>query len=337
MIFYALAALAVGASAGIFLALRHFTRKRLPVWVAALHGIGGATGFTIVLLIVVWQPDFRLARQALYLLIATVALGSVNLLFHVRGVRHRTSLILMHALCAVSGVGTLLYAAVLPPAASAAQAPNTLAASSAAASQSASAAPAGANPGAESASALPAASAAPSASAAVETPKPAAQSSELSPELQAVLARAITFVNASAELSPESAAQIDAIASALSQHPEVTLLEVQGHADERGDEARNIVLTHTRAQAVIEALAAKGIARQRLHAAGYGSLCPADPACATNDAPAACHDSDHHANDRRVVFVPLRYGKTSFRGQVTCVRGMQLIPAADAQFNVVGH
>src|SRR5215204_5360058 len=112
MLLGALAALAAGAVAGIFLAVRHFLRKRLPVWVAALHGVGGAIGFTLVLLVVVQQPAFQLARQALYLLIATVALGSVNLLFHVRGVRHRTSLIVMHALTAVSAVSTLIYALV---------------------------------------------------------------------------------------------------------------------------------------------------------------------------------------------------------------------------------
>ncbi|HEY3496521.1 MAG TPA: hypothetical protein VGK73_17600, partial [Polyangiaceae bacterium] len=116
MLIAALCSLGAAAVAGLFLATRHFLRKRLPVWVALLHGLGGAIGFTLVLLVVVRQPAFQLARQALYLFIVTIALGSFNLLFHVRGVRHRTSLIVMHALCAVSGVVTLLFAIASPAA-----------------------------------------------------------------------------------------------------------------------------------------------------------------------------------------------------------------------------
>src|SRR5262245_19406161 len=110
MLIAALCALAAAAVAGIFLAFRHFTRQKLPASVALIHGLGGATGFTFVLLVVVQQPDFRLARQALYLFIVTILFGAVNLLFHLRKKRHRTSLIVLHALVAVSGVLTLIFA-----------------------------------------------------------------------------------------------------------------------------------------------------------------------------------------------------------------------------------
>src|SRR6185436_18065118 len=79
MMIAALVALGCGAVAGITLATRHFLRKRLPVWIALLHGLGGATGFTLVLLTVVREPSFRPIREVLYLLIATVAFGVVNL------------------------------------------------------------------------------------------------------------------------------------------------------------------------------------------------------------------------------------------------------------------
>ena len=113
MMIAALLALAAGATAGLYLASKHFRRQRLPAWGALLHGLGGATGFTLVLLAVVREPAFRPVRDSLYVLIATVAFGCVNLLFHVRRVRHRTSLIAIHALCAVSGVVLLIRAIIL--------------------------------------------------------------------------------------------------------------------------------------------------------------------------------------------------------------------------------
>src|SRR5262245_17219567 len=110
MLIAALCAFAAAAVAGIFLAFRHFTRQRLPASVALIHGLGGATGFTFVLLVVVQNPEFGTARQALIIFVVTILLGAINLLFHLRKKRHRTSLIVVHALTAVSGVLTLVYA-----------------------------------------------------------------------------------------------------------------------------------------------------------------------------------------------------------------------------------
>ena len=344
MIFFALAALAAGAAAGIFLALRHFRRKRLPVWAAVLHGLGGATGFTLVLLIVVWQPAFQLARQALYLLVATVALGCVNLLFHVRRVRHRTSLIAMHAACAVSGVGTLLYAALTMPAANAAAPAVAVATSLAPATPAPSTptppTPAGTAPASTApASTAPASTAPAPSTRTTESPSAAQPSASAVPavaansaELREAFTRTINFASASALILPESLELIATIAHTLTEHPEVGLVEVQGHADEHGDDRTNLELTRLRAQSVIEALIAKGVARERLHAAGYGSRCPADPACGTNNPPADCHDPTHASSDRRVVFVPLRIAETAFHGALTCTRGAGLIPTADASF-----
>jgi hypothetical protein len=98
-----------GATAGIYLAFRHFTRQKMPVWVAILHGLGGASGFALVLFAVVSDPGYQPFRNALYLLTATVLLGAVNLLFHIRKKRHRTSLILLHGALAVSSASTVVY------------------------------------------------------------------------------------------------------------------------------------------------------------------------------------------------------------------------------------
>jgi outer membrane protein OmpA-like peptidoglycan-associated protein len=331
MLLGALAALGAGAVAGIFLAVRHFLRKRLPVWVAVLHGLGGATGFSIVLLIVVRNPDFALARQALYLLIATVALGSVNLLFHIRGVRHRTSLIIMHALTAVSGVSTLLYALIFPP-------------------PSAPAAPAAPVQPVASSPALAAASPAPSAQQADAAPSPPASASaaepvgaastssagelQLDPQLKDTLARTIGFAPRSAEILEESQPSIVEMAKALAQHPEVSLLQVQGHADERGADVRNIELTQRRAAAVVDALVQHGVQRARLHSVGFGARCPVDSACRdAASAPARCHAAEQWQLDRRVVLVALKVGSSSFAGELACPNGAALIPPADRAFH----
>jgi len=339
MIFYALAALAAGALAGIFLALRHFTRKRMPVWAALLHGLGGATGFLLVLLIVVREPAFHLARQALYLLIATVALGVVNLLFHVRKVRHRTSLILMHAGCAVSGVSTLIYAAVAPasePATAALLAPALTAPTPAAPAEPA----ASSNQPAPSAvAAIPGASPAsrPETAPPSRAPAAAVAAQETGSALGPLSTGAIHFESASAVLSTNSLSALEQVASLLSVHPEIKLVEVQGHADERGEDGRNVALTRARAQALVDALAAKGIARDRLHAAGYGARCPADPACSEPSAAASCHDPSRYSDDRRAVFLVLRAGSQAFKGEMVCPQGATLIPPADRSFYQARH
>lgn len=326
MLIAALCAFAAAATAGLFLAFRHFTRKKLPASIALLHGLGGATGFLFVLLVVVQDPDFRLARQALYLFMVTILLGAVNLLFHLRKKRHRTSLIVLHAAVAISGVLTLIVAifsgesnATAQPVAT--QAPVAAPAPSAAPVD---VAPKVAEPNAPAASAP-----------AVAEPAAPASAKELSVDasVREALGQSIRFETRSATIAAESQAVVAGIAKAMKDHPEVVLVEVQGHADERGDDAQNVALTHGRAAAVVEALVGRGIERARLHAAGYGARCPADPACRSANAADSCHSPDRYASDRRVVFVPLRVGTTSLAGEVVCARGADLIPPADRAFH----
>src|SRR5579859_7008367 len=103
----------VGACAGAFMVFRHLKKLRLPGWVAIAHGLAGASGFTVLLLFCLREPAVALARWALGILIGAIALGCVNVVYHLRGVRHRLVLIATHALVAVSGVGTLASAAIV--------------------------------------------------------------------------------------------------------------------------------------------------------------------------------------------------------------------------------
>lgn len=331
MLIYALGALALGAVAGIFLAFRHFVHKRLPVWVALAHGVGGATGFTLVLLTVVQQPYFTLAKQALYLFIVTIALGCVNLLFHVRKVRHRTSLIVMHALTAVSGVLTLIYAIATGPGESPAVAATATSLAPSAAPAETPPEPVAPVPSAPAPEAV--ASAAPSAApAASAVPAPAAAAPStagalpLDPAVKSALAQRFAFGSNSATILTSSIPALNAIAKALKEHPEVALIEVQGHADSRGSDQHNVELTRSRASAVVAALVAMGVAPDRLRAAGYGARCPLNAACGGSDAPATCLEVGTMEADRRVIFVPLKSGSTTFVGDVVCERGRDLIP-----------
>jgi outer membrane protein OmpA-like peptidoglycan-associated protein len=93
-----------------------------------------------------------------------------------------------------------------------------------------------------------------------------------------VILEKIQFKTGSAEILPASNTILDQVAGTLKGHPEFRLLEVQGHADERGDDKANLKLTQQRADSVMEALTSRGIERKRLRSMGYGEYCPVDPA-----------------------------------------------------------
>jgi outer membrane protein OmpA-like peptidoglycan-associated protein len=67
---------------------------------------------------------------------------------------------------------------------------------------------------------------------------------------------------------------------------------VLGHADERGDEKMNLMLTKARAASVVQALIQRGIAASRLRSQGYGVYCPIDNR----------HQADAWERNRRVEF-----------------------------------
>jgi outer membrane protein OmpA-like peptidoglycan-associated protein len=84
----------------------------------------------------------------------------------------------------------------------------------------------------------------------------------------------INFATGSAEILPGSLPIVEAVASTLKGHPEFLVLEIAGHADERGDDDSNLKLTQARAASVREALESRGIEGQRLVSQGYGEYCP---------------------------------------------------------------
>jgi outer membrane protein OmpA-like peptidoglycan-associated protein len=111
-----------------------------------------------------------------------------------------------------------------------------------------------------------------------------------------VLLEPIFFETAKAIIKPVSYPTLDAVASTLQGNPQLLLIEIQGHADERGDDDFNLRLTEDRAAAVRAYLVDKGVAADRLQAHGYGET---RPLCSE-------HDEACWSRNRRVEFVILR-------------------------------
>jgi OOP family OmpA-OmpF porin len=111
-----------------------------------------------------------------------------------------------------------------------------------------------------------------------------------------IILEKIKFRTASAEILPESNKILDAVATTLQHHPEFTLLEVAGHADERASDEYNLRLTQDRVNSVMRALISRAIDRSRLRSKGYGEYCPVDQG----------HDETAWEQNRRVEFKILK-------------------------------
>jgi outer membrane protein OmpA-like peptidoglycan-associated protein len=129
-----------------------------------------------------------------------------------------------------------------------------------------------------------------------------------------VVLQQVQFPTDSALILPESYDLLDQVAASILGHPEVLLVEVQGHADERHGDEYNILLTQDRANAVLEHLVGRGVPRDRLLATGYGERCPIDPA----------HTRAAWDRNRRVEFRILRTTTGTPDAARTCPAGAEL-------------
>jgi OmpA-OmpF porin, OOP family len=85
----------------------------------------------------------------------------------------------------------------------------------------------------------------------------------------------VPFEVDSAKLDPESYGMLDALAMFLDGNPDLKLIEIQGHTDDRGAEADNYELSVHRAKAVLDYLVGKKVDPARLRSKGFGSSKPA--------------------------------------------------------------
>lgn len=107
-----------------------------------------------------------------------------------------------------------------------------------------------------------------------------------------VILKKIKFKTASAEILPESNEILDAVATTIIHHPEFTLIEIAGHADERASDEYNLKLTQDRVNSVMNALIQRRVAKDHLRSKGYGEFCPEDPG----------HNEEAWEKNRRVEF-----------------------------------
>jgi OOP family OmpA-OmpF porin len=84
----------------------------------------------------------------------------------------------------------------------------------------------------------------------------------------------IVFESGSAILKPESDAALNQLKQYLDETPRVTKLRIEGHTDNVGQAAANETLSGQRALAIKAALVAKGVAKERLLAVGFGQSKP---------------------------------------------------------------
>ncbi len=99
-----------------------------------------------------------------------------------------------------------------------------------------------------------------------------------------------------ATIKSQSFPILDAVAATLEGNPDILLVEIQGHTDERGGDAYNLDLSDRRAASVRQYLIDKGIDASRLKSQGYGETQPLDNR----------HNEEAWAKNRRVEFLILK-------------------------------
>ena len=83
----------------------------------------------------------------------------------------------------------------------------------------------------------------------------------------------IFFDSNKSALRKESGVEIEKLVTLLNEYPEIRV-EVDGHTDNKGKDEVNMKLSQARAQAVVDAIAQKGVLKTRLIAKGFGKTQP---------------------------------------------------------------
>jgi OmpA-OmpF porin, OOP family len=135
-------------------------------------------------------------------------------------------------------------------------------------------------------------------------------------ENQIIILEKIYFATDSAEILQKSFPIVDAVSATLNGNPQLELVEIQGHADERSSDKYNIELTRDRAASVRQALIQRGVDPSRLRSAGYGERCPIDPG----------HNEQAWEKNRRVEFKIIKTDAGPTGVEVACPAGQELIP-----------
>jgi outer membrane protein OmpA-like peptidoglycan-associated protein len=85
----------------------------------------------------------------------------------------------------------------------------------------------------------------------------------------------VFFDSGKASIQKRSNALLDNVAQVLLVHPEIPLVQIEGHTDDVGKPEKNKKLSQDRAESVRKYLVSKGVAENRLRAVGFGQEKPA--------------------------------------------------------------
>jgi outer membrane protein OmpA-like peptidoglycan-associated protein len=123
----------------------------------------------------------------------------------------------------------------------------------------------------------------------------------------------VYFEYNSDKIMPVSYDILDTVALTIVNNPQIDLIEVQGHADERGNERYNLRLTGKRAKAVVRYLVKKGVPKKKLRSMGYGEYCPVNQG----------HDEEAWEENRRVEFKVLKVNGQPTGVETACKRAIR--------------
>jgi outer membrane protein OmpA-like peptidoglycan-associated protein len=105
------------------------------------------------------------------------------------------------------------------------------------------------------------------------------------------MAKNILFKSNSHVIKKESYRSLDQISVFLSEHPHFAII-IEGHTDDIGSSADNLILSRNRAESVYQYLLSKGISSNRMQTVGYGETQPLNTE----------RNDDARAMNRRVEF-----------------------------------
>ncbi len=84
----------------------------------------------------------------------------------------------------------------------------------------------------------------------------------------------VYFRSNRAVIRPRSFGLLKNVAQVIKAHPEIGLIRVEGHTDNRGNDGHNLELSQRRAAAVMRRLVVEGVSADRLKAVGFGEVRP---------------------------------------------------------------
>jgi len=118
-------------------------------------------------------------------------------------------------------------------------------------------------------------------------------------EIRIALSGDVLFDFDKAELRPDALPMLKNVAEVLKSYPKAPVL-IEGHTDNKGDDAYNLKLSQRRADSVLAWLAKNaGIGKKRVKTKGWGEAKPVAP----NEQPDGSDDPEGRQQNRRVEIV----------------------------------